>query len=122
MKVAIVDDEYYALVGLRIKLSEMEDVEIAGIYEDSAEFLKEVDTTRPDLVLLDIAMPKMNGFKVAAWIKEHELPTMVIFVSAYDHYAERISETDAVDYIVKPVTNERLEKAMAKAMKRKEIK
>ena len=118
MKVAIVDDEYYALENLRIKLSALEDVEIVGMYEDSVQFLKAVDTIRPDLVLLDIEMPKLNGFQVLAKLKELEAATQVIFVTAYSHYGAQISATDAVDYMVKPVTLERLEEALTKASNR----
>lgn len=118
MKVAIVDDEYYTLEGLRIKLSELEDIELVGMYEDSRTFMDEVVRKEPEVVLLDINMPKMNGFQVADWMKEFGLKTSVIFVSAYDHYAERISEIDAVDYIIKPVTLERLEEALDKARER----
>lgn len=115
MKIAIVDDEYYALEGLRIKLSKLEDVELVGMYEDSRTFMDEIVRKNPEVVLLDINMPKKNGIEVAIWMKELGLATMVIFVSAYDNYAERISEIGAVDYIVKPVTMERLEEALAKA-------
>lgn len=115
MRVAIVDDEYYALEGLRIKLSKLEDVELVGMYEDSRTFMDEIVRKNPEVVLLDINMPKKNGIEVAIWMKELGLATMVIFVSAYDNYAERISEIGAVDYIVKPVTMERLEEALAKA-------
>lgn len=119
MKVAIVDDEYYTLEGLRIKLSELEDIELVGMYEDGEQFLKELDAIKPDLVLLDIDMPKLNGFQVQAKLKELEAETQVVFVTAYsNHYETQIIKTDALDHIVKPVTMERLEEALAKARKR----
>lgn len=116
MRVAIVDDEYYALEGLRIKLSEIDGVEIVGMYEDSELFLKEIDAIRPDLVLMDIEMPKLNGFQVQERLKELGNQANVVFVTAYSHYADRISKTGALDYIVKPVTRERLEEALNKVI------
>lgn len=125
MRVAIVDDEYYALEGLRIKLSEIDNVELVGMYEESELFLKEINETQPDLVLLDIEMPKLNGFQVQEQLGEIGNSAKVIFVTAYSHYAEWISKTGALDYIVKPVTRERLVEALAKVketpLNRKEV-
>lgn len=119
------DDEYYALEGLRIKLSEIDNVELVGMYEESELFLKEINETQPDLVLLDIEMPKLNGFQVQEQLGEIGNSAKVIFVTAYSHYAEWISKTGALDYIVKPVTRERLVEALAKVketpLNRKEV-
>lgn len=119
------DDEYYAIEGLRVKLSEIDGVEIVGMYEDSELFLEEINATRPDLVLLDIEMPKLNGFQVQEQLGEIGNSAKVIFVTAYSHYAEWISKTGALDYIVKPVTRERLVEALAKVketpLNRKEV-
>lgn len=115
LRIAIVDDEYYALEGLRIKLSELDGVEVVGRYEDGELFLQEIDQISADLVLLDVEMPKLNGFQVQARLKELGLPIQVIFISAYSHYGEQISKTDALDYIVKPASRERLKQALEAA-------
>ncbi len=120
MKVVIVDDEYYALEGLKIKLSEIEDIEIGGAYEDSIKFLDEVGTIKPELVLLDVDMPKKNGFEVLSCLRDKEIKVPVIFVTAYRYYKEEILSTNAVDYIIKPVTRERLEEAVIKVKKKTE--
>lgn len=116
LRVTIVDDEYYALEGLRIRLAELDGVELVGMYEDSEQFLEEVQLIQPDLVLLDIEMPKVNGFQVQERLKELGIPAQVIFVTAYSHYAEQIARTDAVGHLLKPVAREKLESAMEKAL------
>lgn len=115
MRVVIVDDEYYALQGLKIKLSEIKDVELVGVYDDSTKFLNDVSLLNPDLVLLDIEMPKKNGFEVIIEMKKLGLKAMVIFVTAYSHYKDKISSTDALGYVLKPFTVEQLHKAIANA-------
>lgn len=114
LRVAIIDDEYYALEGLRIKLSELDGIEVVGMYEDSELFLEVLDEARPDIVLLDIEMPKLNGLQVQEKMKGLGNQAKVVFVTAYSDYGEQIATTDALDYIVKPVSRERLEEALNK--------
>lgn len=115
MRVVLVDDEFYALEVLKIKLQELENIELVGTFEDSKKFLSEVDQIRPDLVLLDIEMPKMNGFEVLKKLQELQRRPKVIFVTAYSHYRDRIAASDAIGYIVKPVTREQLIASIGKA-------
>ena len=115
MRVVIVDDEYYALQGLKIKLSEIKGVELVGVYDDSTKFLSDVLMLNPDLILLDIEMPKKTGLEVLSEMRKLGVGAMVIFVAAYSHYQEKISSTDALGFMLKPFTVEQLHKAIANA-------
>ena len=112
MKAIIVDDEYYALQGLRMELEEIGDIEVAGTYEDGYSMLAEINTIQPDIIFLDIEMPKMNGLELFERILEVSKTPNVIFVTAYDHYAVQAFEINALDYIIKPVTRARLIKTL----------
>lgn len=108
MKAMIVDDEYYALEGLRMELEDIEGIEVAGMYEDGQRMLEEISKINPDIIFLDIEMPKMNGFELLERLLEAGLNPNIVFVTAYSHYAVKAFEINAVDYIVKPVTRNRL--------------
>jgi two-component system LytT family response regulator len=110
--VAIVDDERLARVTLRRLLERERDVEVVGeAFGDRAVHL--LREARPDVVFLDIQMPRMNGFDVLEALEPHELP-LVVFVTAYDAYATRAFEVRALDYLVKPFTDERLGEALGR--------
>lgn len=127
MKVAIVDDEFYALEGLRMELESMGGIEVVGLYEDGQRFLEEFGVIKPDLILMDIEMPGGNGFEVLERLMENlsdrpvSIPC-VIFVTAYNQYAVQAFEVNALDYIVKPVTRERLTKAIDRCRPATQIK
>lgn len=112
LKAMLVDDEYFALKGLEIELLELGGVEIVGAYEDEIEALKMVPKLKPDIVFLDIDMPRLSGMEVFYEIKKFNPKTHVIFVTAYDRYAVKAFELNATDYIVKPVRRERLKKSL----------
>ena len=112
MKVMLVDDEYYALEGLRMELEDIGGIEVAGMYEDGQRFLENVGRISPDIIFLDIEMPKLNGFELLEQLLEAGINTNIVFVTAYSHYAVKAFEINAVDYIVKPVTKNRLLKAL----------
>lgn len=112
IKAVIVDDEYYALQGLKMELEEIEGVEVTAMYEDGKQMLREIDITAPDVVFLDIEMPGMNGLELFENILKVGHKPDMIFVTAYNHYAVKAFELNAVDYIVKPVTKDRLRKAI----------
>lgn len=114
MKVVIVDDEHYALQGLKMKLECIDGVEIVGMYDDSELFLREFADVKPEVVLLDVEMPKKNGFDVLGEILDMGLSPNVIFVTAQSHYAVQAFEVNALDYVVKPVSVERLTKALSR--------
>jgi DNA-binding LytR/AlgR family response regulator len=112
IRTLIVDDEAPARDRLRRLLSAMDQVEIAGEAEDGAQAVEAIERLSPDLVLLDIQMPELDGFGV---IEALEHPPAVIFVTAYDAYAIRAFEVHALDYLLKPYSRERLEQAIGRA-------
>ena len=115
IRVAIVDDEALARQVLCEYLSLHADVEIVAECANGFEAVKAVAEQRPDLVFLDIQMPKLDGFEVLELIGS---ATAVIFVTAYDSYAIKAFEVHAVDYLLKPVGGERFEAALARARER----
>ena len=112
MKAVLVDDEYYALEGLRMELEDIGGIEVAGVFEDGQSLLGDIVRISPDVVFLDIEMPKMNGFELLKRLLETGIAPDIVFVTAYDHYAVKAFEINAVDYIVKPVSRTRLLKTL----------
>src|SRR5215831_8151516 len=115
MKIAIVDDEQLARKLLREYLSAYEDVEIVAECANGFEAVKAVSDLKPDLLLLDIQMPRLDGFEVLELIGRE---VGVIFVTAYDKYALRAFEVHAVDYLLKPFSAERFREALDRAKSR----
>ena len=111
MRVLIVDDEPLARRRLARMLEKIDGVEVAGEAEDGEDAIARIGTLDPDLVLLDIRMPGLDGLTLA-----RETPNLppIIFTTAYDQYAVDAFEASAVDYLLKPVKQERLERALAK--------
>ncbi|KAB2958730.1 MAG: response regulator transcription factor [Thermoanaerobaculia bacterium] len=116
MRVLIVDDEPLARSLLGELLRAEAGVEVVGEAGDGFEAVRRTEQLRPDLVLLDIQMPKLSGFEVLELLGE-EAPA-VIFVTAHDEFALRAFEVHAVDYLLKPVEPERLAAALARARER----
>ena len=115
MRVIIVDDEPLARAVLREHLGLYPDVEIVGECANGFEAVKAIAELAPDLVFLDIQMPKLDGFEVVelAGAKTH-----YVFVTAYDQFALRAFDVHALDYLLKPFTRERLAQALAHARER----
>jgi two-component system, LytTR family, response regulator AlgR len=114
----IVDDEPLAVERLQLLLARMEDVAIAGTASEGAAALRLVEATSPDAVLLDIAMPGMDGIDVARALGRTPHPPVVIFVTAFDTFAVAAFDVEAVDYVMKPVAGERLARAVERARDR----
>ena len=114
MRAVIADDEGLALKKLRILLDAEGGVNIAAECHDGNETLKAVQTHKPDLLFLDIQMPELDGFDVLKQIPAEQMP-IVIFTTAYDHYAIRAFEAHALDYLLKPFNQERLHRALERA-------
>jgi two-component system, LytTR family, response regulator len=112
IRTVIVDDEAPARGLLREYLGAETDVEVVAECANGFEALKVIGETAPDLVLLDVQMPKLDGFEVLELL---ERPPAIVFVTAYDEYALRAFEVHAVDYVMKPVGRERLAGAMRQA-------
>jgi two-component system response regulator AlgR len=114
MKVLIADDEPLARERMRALLGELDDIDVVGEAGNGREALETAARTRPDLVLLDIRMPLMDGLEAARHLGTMESPPGVIFCTAYEEHALAAFEANAVDYLVKPVRAERLQAALAK--------
>ncbi len=114
IRTLIVDDEPIARQVLRDELSGFADVEIAGEAANGGDALREIARLKPDLVFLDLQMPGMGGFDVIRQLPADALP-IVIIVTAFDQHAIRAFEAGALDYLLKPVSRERLEKALDRA-------
>ena len=118
MRIFIVDDEVPARERLRILLSDIATDcphELVGEADNSQAALDSMVSSKPDVVLLDIQMPGMNGIELAEHIAKLPQPPVVIFVTAYDHYALKAFDVDAVDYLLKPVRAARLAEALQRA-------
>jgi len=112
IKTLIVDDEELARSILREYLKSCPDIEVAGEFEDGFSALKAIRELKPDLVFLDVQMPKLNGFEVLELLDD--MPG-IVFTTAYDQYALKAFEINAVDYLLKPFSEERFRKAVGKA-------
>jgi two-component system, LytTR family, response regulator AlgR len=114
----VVDDEPLAVERLQLLLARMEGVRIAGTASDGAAALRLVEAVEPDALLLDIAMPGMDGIDVARALARAARPPVVIFVTAFDTFAVAAFDVEAVDYVMKPVSAERLARAVERARQR----
>jgi two-component system LytT family response regulator len=113
LRAIVVDDEPLARRGLEIRLAAHPDVEIVGQYGDGEAAIAGLREHRPDLMFLDVQMPGMDGFQTLRTIPASEMP-LVVFVTAYDHYAIRAFEASATDYLLKPVEESRLAQALVR--------
>jgi two-component system LytT family response regulator len=111
MKVILIDDEPLSRELLRSYLKAFHDVEIVEECNDGFEGVKAIQLHKPDVIFLDIQMPKINGFEMLELL---DVAPAVIFVTAFDEYALKAFETNAIDYLLKPFSEERLKKAMQK--------
>jgi two-component system LytT family response regulator len=107
IRTILVDDEPLAIQGLQLRLEPHEDVEIVDTCSNGREAIRSIKTNKPDLVFLDIQMPGFDGFSVVQGLMEIE-PPLFVFVTAYSDHAIRAFEAQAVDYLMKPVEEDRL--------------
>lgn len=117
LRVMVVDDEVLAREGLVELLRTVPGVTVAGAYADGASALAALEGQRPDVLCVDIRMPGLDGFDVVAALEPDRMPA-VIFVTAYEAFAVRAFEVNAVDYLLKPVTAERLAAALQRVRDR----
>ena len=111
----IVDDEPLAIERLEMMAADIPELKIVGSAHDGDAALKLIGTKTPDLVLLDIAMPGLDGISLARMIEGRRPRPLVIFVTAFDHHAVDAFDAAAIDYLLKPVTTERLARAVRRA-------
>ena len=117
MKILIVDDEKPARDRLVRMVNSLADHEVVAEASDGKQALQKAQTQEPDVVLMDIRMPGMDGIQSARHLSELEQPPAIIFTTAYADHALEAFETHAVDYLLKPVRKERLQKALEAAIK-----
>jgi two-component system LytT family response regulator len=118
MRVLIVDDESLARQRVRRLLKAQTDVDVVGEAESGHEAVAMIRALRPDLVCLDVQMPGLDGFGVLQELDGGHVP-MVLFITAYDEHAQRAFDVHAVDYVLKPVDEDRFRVAFEKARKQR---
>lgn len=119
LRVLIADDERPARSFLAALLRDFEDVEVVGEAENGPQAVEMIEALRPDLALLDLQMPELDGLGVVRFVHKNRLP-LVAFVTAYDEYAVRAFELNAIDYLLKPVDRARLVATITRAHERLE--
>jgi len=117
LRVIIADDERPARAFLASLLRSFDDVTIVGEAKSGTEAVGLIESARPDLALLDLQMPELDGIGVVRMLKKSEVP-LIAFVTAYDEYAVQAFEMNAVDYLLKPVEKKRLRETLNRAHER----
>lgn len=117
IRTILVDDEPLATQGLRLRLEAHDDVEVIATANNGREAIRAIKTHKPDLVFLDIQMPGFDGFSVIQGLMDVE-PPLFVFVTAYSEHALRAFEVQAVDYLEKPVLEDRLATTMERVRQR----
>ena len=119
LRTLIVDDEPLAIERMQVLCAEIDSLLVVGTASDGESALRLATKLSPDLLLLDMTMPGMDGLAVAREIAGHDEPPAVIFVTAHEDFAVEAFDLDAVDYVLKPVAADRLERAVARAVSRR---
>ena len=119
LKTLIVDDEPLAVERMQVICAKIPTIQVVGTASDGAQALRLVDALKPDLILLDMTMPEVDGISVAKSLAKQAERPAVVFVTAHDNYAVEAFDLDAVDYVLKPVKPERLERAVSRAAGRR---
>src|SRR5664279_2672406 len=108
----IIDDETLAREITKKYLANHEDISVSAEYSNGFDAIKKINELTPDLIFLDIQMPKLNGFEMLELL---ENPPVIIFTTAYDQFALKAFEANAADYLLKPYSRERFDEAIQKA-------
>jgi len=116
IKALIIDDEKLSRELIKAYLKPHAGIEVVGECENGFEGVKAIMENRPDLIILDIQMPKLNGFEMLELLSDMDLPA-IIFSTAYDQFAIKAFELSAADYLLKPYTQKRFDEALEKALK-----
>ncbi|SHF37750.1 two component transcriptional regulator, LytTR family [Microbulbifer donghaiensis] len=120
LRIVVVDDEPLALRLAKSMLQEIPFVDVVAACKNGREALEAISRHCPDLIFLDIQMPGMNGFEVVRRLQGDTIP-LVVFATAYDQYALEAFEVNAVDYVMKPLEDDRLELAIRRARERLQL-
>ena len=119
LRTLIVDDEPLAIERMQVLCAEIPQLQVIGTASDGEAALRLAEKLNPDLLLLDMTMPGKDGLQVAAEAGRMEPPPAVIFVTAHENFAVEAFDLEAIDYVLKPVATERLERAIERALARK---
>ncbi|MCT2401280.1 LytR/AlgR family response regulator transcription factor [Novosphingobium mangrovi (ex Huang et al. 2023)] len=119
LRALIVDDEPLAVERMQVICARIDGVSVIGTASDGQAALRLVDALAPDLILLDMTMPETDGLAVARQLSGKDNPPAVIFVTAHDEFAVEAFDLDAVDYVLKPVAPDRLERAVSRVVSRR---
>lgn len=114
IKTIIIDDEVLARDIIKVFLSKHSEFELIGEASNGFDGIKQINELNPDLIFLDIQMPKLNGFEMLELIEQ---PPAIIFTTAFDQYALKAFDVNAMDYLLKPFSEERFSEALDKAKK-----
>lgn len=120
LRTLIVDDEPLAIERMQVLCAEIDDLAVIGTASDGEAALRLAEKLRPDVVLLDMTMPGIDGLAVARQLGRREHRPAVIFVTAHEDFAVEAFDLEAVDYVLKPVAAERLERAVDRVIARRE--
>ncbi|HWK41057.1 MAG TPA: LytTR family DNA-binding domain-containing protein [Croceibacterium sp.] len=120
IRTMIVDDEPLAIERMQVLCAEIDQLQVVGTASDGEAALLLSAKLRPDLMLLDMTMPGMDGLTLARRLSRQESPPALIFVTAHENFAVEAFDLDAVDYVLKPVAADRLERAVDRAVMRRD--
>jgi two-component system response regulator AlgR len=120
LRTLIVDDEPLAVERMQVLCAEIAGLAVIGTANDGKAALRLAEKLNPDLLLLDMTMPGMDGLALARELAKSANPPAVIFVTAHENFAVEAFDLDAVDYVLKPVAADRLERAIARALARRD--
>ncbi|MCX7922521.1 MAG: LytTR family DNA-binding domain-containing protein [Clostridia bacterium] len=112
IRVIILDDEKPALLELEYLLKKESEIEVVGTYTDPVKAIEDIEIVNPDAIFLDIDMPVINGLNVAREIVSMGKKVEIVFITAFNEYAVKAFEVNAIDYILKPIVKDRLDKAI----------
>ena len=119
LRTLIVDDEPLAVERLQVICAKLDCLSVVGTASDGAAALRLNEALHPDLLLLDMTMPELDGLLVAGELAKERTPPAVIFVTAHEDYAVEAFDLDAIDYVLKPVEPQRLARAIERAVSRR---
>ena len=119
IRTVLIDDERPALKGLEFMLKKYDSIQIIGMYTNPIEAIDVIANLKPDVVFLDIEMPQLRGIDAASAILDACEGVEIIFVTAYDQYAIEAFELNSLDYLLKPVATERMDKTIARVLTHK---
>ncbi|GMM91864.1 LytR/AlgR family response regulator transcription factor [Qipengyuania sp. MTN3-11] len=119
LRTLIVDDEPLAIERMQVICAKIDELAVIGTASDGAAALRLVEALAPDLILLDMTMPEVDGLSVARKLAAQGDSPAIVFVTAHDNYAVEAFDLDAVDYVLKPVQRDRLARAIGRATARR---